>query len=115
MSVPMVKIGQILFPGNKYRLLAPEAAEELDQDGGAVQLTELELLEFMGHGRSRGVGVFKRENGELVEIPAYAFDPRPAAAISKIQSMRPPVKKGRKGEKSQITATPRQKKKKNSL
>lgn len=75
----MLKIGQILFPGNKYRLLAPEAAEELDHDGGTVRLNELELLEFIGHGRRRGVGVFQRENGEFVEIPSHAFDPRPSA------------------------------------
>lgn len=85
MSVPMVKIGQILFPGNKYRLLAPEAALELDEDGGTVRLTELELLEFMHHGRGRSIGVFRRENGEFVEIPAHAFDPRPARGITKLQ------------------------------
>ena len=79
MSVPMVKIGQVLFPGNRYRLLAPESALELDDDGGTVRLTELELLEFVHHGRARDVGVFRRENGELVEIPAHAFDPRPAS------------------------------------
>lgn len=91
MSVPMVKIGQILFPGNKYRLLAPEAALELDEDGGTVRLTELELLEFISHGRARNVGVFRRENGELVEIPAHAFDPRPARGVTKLQGAPAPV------------------------
>lgn len=96
MSVPMVKIGQILFPGNKYRLLAPEAALELDEDGGTVRLTELELLEFISHGRARNVGVFRRENGELVEIPAHAFDPRPWSSISKLQGASIPVKTEKK-------------------
>lgn len=85
MSVPMVKIGQILFPGNKYRLLAPEAALELDHDGGTVRLTELELLEFVCHGRARDVGVFRRETGDLVEIPSHAFDPRPTRTLKEVR------------------------------
>lgn len=90
MSVPMVKIGQVIFPGNKYRLLAPEAALELDHDGGTVRLTELELLEFVCHGRARDIGIFRRETGDLVEIPAHAFDPRPAGRALKEIRFDPP-------------------------
>jgi hypothetical protein len=115
----MVKIGQVLFPGNRYRLLAPEAALELDSDGGIIRLTELELLEFIRHGRARDVGVFKRENGDLVEIPAYAFDPRPANGVSKLQGKIVPIspapeKKTRKRKKNddlQISSSTEKKRK----
>jgi len=101
----MVKIGQILFPGNKYRLLAPESALELDADGGTVRLTELELLEFIQHGRARDVGVFRRESGELVEIPAHAFDPRPARGGPKFPASPPPPPKKKRAPRKPKTGS----------